>query len=130
MPALTQQKTMPQIFVRDLQRTRCLQLRSGAVSGRELRATVAAATGLPLPELRLVSGTREVHDDAVLHAAGGLFPSCTVLLRLCGGKARACAHAHPLAAAGQRCVYAARLEASRGAPALVRPRDTRRPRSL
>lgn len=77
-----------QAFVRGLDsRTRCLQFDGVEVSGAQLRGAVAAASGLPLSEMRLVTGTREVMDGCVLKAgADGLLPSCTVLLRLCGGK--------------------------------------------
>ena len=77
-----------QAFVRGLDsRTRCLQFDGEQVPGAQLRCAVAAATGLPLPEMRLITGKREVTDSFVLRAgADGLLPSLTVLLRLCGGK--------------------------------------------
>jgi hypothetical protein len=79
-----------QALVRDLHRTRCLSFEGSAVSGSALRDAVAAATGLPPADFRLVAGSREVLNGAVLRAgADGLLPSCTVLLRLCGGKVRA-----------------------------------------
>ena len=82
------------LLVRGLDgRTRCLVLANperGAVAGAAALRAVSRATGLPLGHFRLVTGTREVtpHGAPLPCDANGL-PTCTVLLRLCGGKARA-----------------------------------------
>lgn len=83
------------LLVRDLDgRTRCLVLSNpgrAAVPGSDALRAVSRATGLPAGAFRLVTGTREVTAQGQplpCDAQGGL-PTCTVLLRLCGGKARA-----------------------------------------
>ena len=83
------------LLVRDLDgRTRCLVLSNPgrrAVPGEDALRAVSRATGLPAGHFRLVTGTREVTargQPLPCDAQGGL-PTCTVLLRLCGGKARA-----------------------------------------
>lgn len=77
-----------QAFVRDLDsRTLCLSFDGAEVNGAQLRSAVSARSGLPLSEMRVTTGMREVTDTCVLRAGReGLLPSCTVLLRLCGGK--------------------------------------------
>lgn len=77
-----------QIFVRLLDgRTQCLQIPSAAVSGGTLKRYLFLRTGIPLPLQRLVSGRREIHDEILISASeDGIFPSCSLLLRLRGGK--------------------------------------------
>ena len=76
-------------YVRDLQRTRCVRFAGSSVDGAELLNAVVAATGLPASELRLLADGREVTHGALYTAdLDGRLPSCTVLLRLCGGKVR------------------------------------------
>jgi len=88
------------LLVRDLSgRTRCLVFSNperAPLSGADALCLVSRATGLPRGDFRLVTGTREVTARGAplpCDADGGL-PSCAVLLRLCGGKARALAPHH------------------------------------
>ena len=81
------------LFVRQLDgRTHVLHHGSGTISGLELKNRVRAAFLDSRAEsgfhLRLVTGTSEVTDTATLTAdhASRIFPTCTVLLRLVGGK--------------------------------------------
>ncbi|KAM0944517.1 putative sde2 ubiquitin domain, Ubiquitin-like domain superfamily [Dioscorea sansibarensis] len=77
-----------QIFVKLLDgRTQCLQIPTPTVSGEALKRSLFSKTRIPLQFQRLVSGTREILDDAFISASSdGLFPSCVLLLRLRGGK--------------------------------------------
>lgn len=84
-------KTMPvrHMLVKGLDgRTLCLRIESGdgIVSGASVSALVCARTGIPSHSVRLVTGTAEVRPDSLLNSDGGFFPSCTLLLRLPGGK--------------------------------------------
>lgn len=69
-------------------RTLCLRFPSsdGPVSGARVAALLCARTGIPSHCLRLVTGTAVVRPDSVLTAEDGSLPSCTLLLRLPGGK--------------------------------------------
>ncbi|GBG79407.1 hypothetical protein CBR_g29554 [Chara braunii] len=104
-----------QIFVKDLEgRWHCLQFLSSSVSGSEVKERLESCLGVPAGVQRLVTGTREVEDETLLVAHDGLcddedddeelgyggygggsggggcgpvlLPSCTLLLRLLGGK--------------------------------------------
>uniref|UniRef100_A0A1D1Y4G9 UPF0667 protein C1orf55 n=1 Tax=Anthurium amnicola TaxID=1678845 RepID=A0A1D1Y4G9_9ARAE len=77
-----------QILVRLLDgRTQCLQVPSTTVSGEALKGYLVARTGVPLQLQRLVSGCREIRDETLISASDdGIFPSCSLLLRLRGGK--------------------------------------------
>ena len=80
-----------QLLVRGLDgRTLCLRLESGdgTVSGGRVAALLSARTGVPEHCVRLVTGTAVVSHDSFLTASAedGSFPSCTLLLRLPGGK--------------------------------------------
>ncbi|EHA8586601.1 putative replication stress response regulator SDE2 [Cocos nucifera] len=77
-----------QIFVKLLDgRTQCLQISSPTVSGETLKCDLFARTKIPLRFQRLVAGSREVLDETLISASpDGLFPSCSLLLRLRGGK--------------------------------------------
>ncbi|KAL3687754.1 hypothetical protein R1sor_014063 [Riccia sorocarpa] len=77
-----------QLLVKDVEgRTRCLRFPSGEVSCEVLKAQLAAIEGIPAVWQRLVTGTRELADGISLVAdETGFFPSCTLLLRLRGGK--------------------------------------------
>ena len=82
------------LLVRGLDgRTRCLVLDNpgrAPVAGADALRAVSRATGLPLGHFRLVTGTREVTvAGAPLPCDADGLPSCSILLRLCGGKARA-----------------------------------------
>lgn len=70
-------------------RTLCLRIESGdgIVSGASVAALVCARTGIPSSSVRLVTGTAVVRPDSVLTCdTASFFPSCTLLLRLPGGK--------------------------------------------
>lgn len=77
-----------QIFVKVLDgRTQCIQISSPTVSGETLKRDLFARTKIPLRLQRLVAGSREVFDETLISASpDGLFPSCSLLLRLRGGK--------------------------------------------
>lgn len=77
-----------QIFVRSLDGTsRCLQFSSNELAGCDLKARVHDLEGISLDDFRLVTGTKEVNSTTALEAGpDGIFPSCTILLRLRGGK--------------------------------------------
>ncbi|KAL2629855.1 hypothetical protein R1flu_014541 [Riccia fluitans] len=77
-----------QLFVKNLDgRTQCLRFPSREVSCEVVKAELAAREGIPEAWQRLVSGTQEVAAGGGLVAdATGVFPSCTLLLRLKGGK--------------------------------------------
>ncbi|XP_072951232.1 uncharacterized protein [Typha angustifolia] len=78
-----------QIFVKLLDgKTHCLQIPSPTVSGETLKLALAARTRIPFQSLRLVSGRRDICDETLIHASSDdrLFPSCSLLLRLRGGK--------------------------------------------
>ncbi|KAL2603067.1 hypothetical protein R1flu_003926 [Riccia fluitans] len=77
-----------QLFVKTLDgRTRCLRFPSREVSSEVVKAELAASEGIPGAWQRLVSGTQELAVGSGLVAdATGVFPSCTLLLRLKGGK--------------------------------------------
>lgn len=81
---------MRQMLVKGLDgRTLCLRFSDGdgVVSGASVAALLCARTGIPSHCLRLVTGTGVVHPDSCLTAEdGSFFPSCTLLLRLPGGK--------------------------------------------
>ncbi|CAM6099576.1 unnamed protein product [Calypogeia fissa] len=79
---------MFQMLVRNLDgNTRCLRFTSREVSFEDVKAKLAASEGVPGDLQRLVSGTRELGSGSCLVAgADGFFPSCTLLLRLRGGK--------------------------------------------
>ncbi|CAM6100615.1 unnamed protein product [Calypogeia fissa] len=79
---------MFQMLVRNLDgKTRCLRFTSREVSFEDVKAKLAASEGVPGDLQRLVSGTRELGSGSCLVAgADGFFPSCTLLLRLRGGK--------------------------------------------
>ncbi|CAM6123874.1 unnamed protein product [Calypogeia fissa] len=80
--------TMFQLLVRNLDgKTRCLLFTSSEVSCEDVKAELAASEGVPGELQRLVTGTRVLRSGEFLVArADGLFPSCTMLLRLRGGK--------------------------------------------
>ncbi len=88
-----------QLLLRDLDgRTRVLRFAGsragGGVACDEVLRAAGAACALPRGAFRLVTGTREVTGEGALACdAHGLLPSCTVLLRLLGGKVRAVAPA-------------------------------------
>ncbi|CAK9257027.1 unnamed protein product [Sphagnum jensenii] len=70
-------------------RTLCLQFESDSITGADVGARVAAVTGIPQGCLRLVTGTGEITSEMCLGAGGsndGMLPSCSVVLRLRGGK--------------------------------------------
>ncbi|CAK9859471.1 unnamed protein product [Sphagnum jensenii] len=70
-------------------RTLCLQFESESITGADVGARVAAVTGIPQGCLRLVTGTGEITSEMCLGAGGsndGMLPSCSVVLRLRGGK--------------------------------------------
>ncbi|XP_008776845.1 replication stress response regulator SDE2 [Phoenix dactylifera] len=77
-----------QIFVKLLDgRTQCLQIPSPTVSGETLKRDLFGRTKIPLRFQRLVAGSREILDETLISASpDGLFPSCSLLLRLRGGK--------------------------------------------
>lgn len=77
-----------QIFVKLLDgRTQCLQISSPTVSVETLKRELFARTKIPLRFQRLVAGPKEVFDETLISASpDGLFPSCSLLLRLRGGK--------------------------------------------
>ncbi|XP_078429080.1 ubiquitin-like superfamily protein [Wolffia australiana] len=77
-----------QIFVKFLDgKTRCLQIPRASISGEAVKQRLFSITRIPLPFLRLVSGTREIHDDTVIRPSDdGFLPSFSLLLRLRGGK--------------------------------------------
>ncbi|CAM6088193.1 unnamed protein product [Calypogeia fissa] len=79
---------MFQMLVRNLDgKTRCLRFTSREVSFEDVKAKLAASKGVSGDLQRLVSGTRELGSGSFLVAeADGFFPSCTLLLRLRGGK--------------------------------------------
>jgi hypothetical protein len=72
-------------------RTRCLSFGArGRVPCREVLSAVAAACALPDGAFLLVTGAGVVSSgSADLVACDGLLPSLSLLLPLCGGKARA-----------------------------------------
>lgn len=76
------------MLVRNLDgKTRCLHFASKEVSCEDVRAELAVIGGLPGDVQRLVTGTRDLSSGSFLVAGDdGFFPSCTVLLRLRGGK--------------------------------------------
>lgn len=93
MVTMTMRKSpVRHMFVKGLDgRTLCLRFEDsdgdGVVSGASVAALLGARTGIPSHCLRLVTGTAVVRPDSSLTVDdGGLFPSCTVLLRLPGGK--------------------------------------------
>ncbi|GAQ82363.1 Telomere_Sde2 domain containing protein [Klebsormidium nitens] len=77
-----------QVFVKNLQgESKCLRVGTPSVTGRELVGLVEDAEGIPSVFTRLVTGTSQLDDDSILSADDrGLFPSCTLLARLLGGK--------------------------------------------
>lgn len=77
-----------QILVRNLEgNTVCLPHDGYLLCGADLKVKLAGVSHVPAHCQRLVSGTIDIHDDTVLIAAEhGTFPSCTLLLRLLGGK--------------------------------------------
>lgn len=76
-----------QMLVRGLDgRTLCLRFEGKCVSGGRVAAVVCERTGVPVRCLRLVTGTAVVSNETVLIAEDGNFPSCSLLLRLPGGK--------------------------------------------
>ncbi|KAG0556491.1 hypothetical protein KC19_11G057700 [Ceratodon purpureus] len=77
-----------QMLVRGLDgRTLCLRFDTGFVSGRCVAAAVSERTGVPAGAVRVVTGTGVVGDETVLVSGeDGSFPSCSVLVRLPGGK--------------------------------------------
>ena len=76
-----------QIFVKLLDgKTRCIQIPSPTISGESLKEYLLARTGIPLRFQRLVSGALEIADETLISASDGIFPSCSLLLRLRGGK--------------------------------------------
>lgn len=77
-----------QLFLRNLDgKTLCFQLPYETVSGEVLKSLLEERTGIPKDSQRLVTGLRDISDDSVLSTDDcGEFPSCTVLLRLIGGK--------------------------------------------
>jgi len=100
-----------QLFLRDLD-GRSLLISFGArasVPACEVLAAAAAACRLPLPQLRLFTGSavlswRSEADTRLLFAAPeGLLPSCSLLLPLCGGKARVLHHLPTLFALTSLC---------------------------
>jgi hypothetical protein len=106
-----------QLLLRDLDgRTRVLRFQgngaSGSVACEEVLRVAGAACALPRGAFRLVTGTREVAGEGALTCdAHGLLPSCTVLLRLLGGKVR-------FAAAPERAL---RLALRQSTPVRARP---------
>eukprot|EP01018_Ginkgo_biloba_P038517 Gb_36869 [translate_table: standard] len=79
---------MCQLLVKDLDgKTRCLQISSTLLKGADLKERLCSLVGIPSQFQRLVSGTREITDDGLLHAAhDGLFPQINLVLRLRAGK--------------------------------------------
>eukprot|EP00245_Coleochaete_scutata_P006034 TRINITY_DN20146_c0_g1_i1.p1 TRINITY_DN20146_c0_g1~~TRINITY_DN20146_c0_g1_i1.p1 ORF type:complete len:395 (-),score=112.31 TRINITY_DN20146_c0_g1_i1:542-1726(-) len=77
-----------QVLLRGLDgRTQCLQFKARQLSVVELKVRLQEIHGIPTSCQRIVTGTRELHNDSILHASeNGLFPFCTLLLRLVGGK--------------------------------------------
>jgi hypothetical protein len=77
-----------QMLVRNLDgKTRCLRFASREVSCEDVKAELAVSEGVPEYWQRLVTGTEELASERVLVAGtDGVFPSCTLLLRLRGGK--------------------------------------------
>lgn len=80
---------MRQLLVKGLDgRTLCLGFdREEVVSGGNVAAVVSLRTGIPVHCVRLVTGTAVVREESLLRVLeDGSFPSCTLLLRLPGGK--------------------------------------------
>lgn len=79
---------MYQIFVKGLDgRTKCLQLSAPHLAVSDLKDRLFDLIKVPPQFQRLVSGTRQIADDALLVAArDGLYPQVHLLLRLRGGK--------------------------------------------
>mmetsp|Transcript_21025 Transcript_21025/g.25243 ORF Transcript_21025/g.25243 Transcript_21025/m.25243 type:complete len:158 (+) Transcript_21025:125-598(+) len=77
-----------QLLVRGLNgRTTCLQLNSSTVRASELKAKLEVLHCVPSACQRIICGTKDIGEDGILSAdASGNFPSCSVLLRLRGGK--------------------------------------------
>lgn len=79
---------MYQIFVKGLDgRTKCLQISTPHLAVSDLKCRLFDLLKIPPQFQRLVSGTRQIADDALLAAArDGLYPQVHLLLRLRGGK--------------------------------------------
>ncbi|ERN09338.1 protein SDE2 homolog [Amborella trichopoda] len=76
-----------QILVRLLDgQTRCIQIENPRITGSSLKNLIRERTGIPVPFQRLVAGALEISETSLLSSINGLFPSCTLLLRLRGGK--------------------------------------------
>eukprot|EP00271_Cylindrocystis_brebissonii_P022236 TRINITY_DN8471_c0_g1_i1.p1 TRINITY_DN8471_c0_g1~~TRINITY_DN8471_c0_g1_i1.p1 ORF type:complete len:446 (-),score=117.67 TRINITY_DN8471_c0_g1_i1:906-2243(-) len=77
-----------QIFVRSLDgKSLCLQVPSKSLSGRHLKALLEEVSGIPPSYQRLVTGVSAVNDESTLTCDDdGYFPTCSLLLRLVGGK--------------------------------------------
>lgn len=77
-----------QVFVKNLQgQSKCLSIGTPSVTGKELFDLVEIAEGVPATFTRLVTGTCQLDSESVLRADDhGVFPSCTLLARLLGGK--------------------------------------------
>lgn len=79
---------MYQIFVKGLDgRTKCLQISTPHLAVSDLKGRLFDLLKIPPQLQRLVSGTRQIADDALLAAArDGLYPQVHLLLRLRAGK--------------------------------------------
>lgn len=89
--AMVMASSTRQMLVKGLDgRTLCLRFEGegdGVVLGESVALRVSQRTGIPLHCMRLVTGTSVVDRDTSLSASvDGSFPSCTLLLRLPGGK--------------------------------------------
>lgn len=79
---------MYQIFVKGLDgKTKCLQISTPNLRVSDLKRKLFESVKVPYHLQLLVSGTRQIAEDALLAAADdGLYPPINVLLRLRGGK--------------------------------------------
>lgn len=77
-----------QVIVKNLQgQSRCFDFSTPSIRVRELYDVVEDAEGIPSSLTRLVTGTRQLQDEHILRAdEHGMFPFCTLLGRLLGGK--------------------------------------------
>lgn len=77
-----------QMLLRGLDgRTSCLHFSSGTITGSLLQDQIADVLHIPAEALLIVSGTSVIRSQTSLFACGdGVFPSCSLLLRLRGGK--------------------------------------------
>eukprot|EP00262_Sarcandra_glabra_P005877 TRINITY_DN177_c0_g1_i1.p1 TRINITY_DN177_c0_g1~~TRINITY_DN177_c0_g1_i1.p1 ORF type:complete len:439 (-),score=110.91 TRINITY_DN177_c0_g1_i1:318-1634(-) len=76
-----------QILIKGLDgKTKCLQFSSPTISAETLKQILHRTTKIPRESLRLLSESREISNETLTASESGLFPSCSILLRLRGGK--------------------------------------------